>query len=278
MLVSELLVATLQAFGQRLTFRQGYIQLTLRFVFLIKLTEDTHEVRAGRPKIVVFPEGLPKVCLGLHEKFPAGLAGIRVFTLGPPDGPLLRHSDPSAGEAYELVGGLLSNDVSFNANVIYVHTLKSSNFENPSIPSFENRILGELGDPKDEMRLDADLTVGAFTFGYRFRYIGPMWVNAYEDFNALDTACPTPGSTVGCPPNNLDYADIRQYPRVYYHDLRLAWDIKDLGGFGKNFQFYVGVDNVLDRHPPLGSTGTGAGSAIYDIRGRNFYGGFRARF
>ena len=47
---------------------------------------------------------------------------------------------------------------------------------------------------------------------------------------------------------------------------------------GPNLNFYVGVDNVLDRMPPLGSTATGAGSAIYNFRGRNFYAGARARF
>jgi hypothetical protein len=35
---------------------------------------------------------------------------------------------------------------------------------------------------------------------------------------------------------------------------------------------------VLNKLPPLGSSGTGAGSSIYDIRGRNFYAGVRARF
>jgi hypothetical protein len=172
----------------------------------------------------------------------------------------------------------ITPDVKFSAGVIYTHNFKSSNFENPSLPDFENRILGELGDPKDEFRLDTDLSVGAFTLGYRLRYIGPMYVNAYEDFNELFSACPTPGSTVNCPPNNLDYSDIRKYNRVFYSDARIAWDLKGLGGLGKDFQFYVGVDNMFNKQPPLGSTATGAGSAIYDIRGRNLYTGFRARF
>jgi outer membrane receptor protein involved in Fe transport len=178
----------------------------------------------------------------------------------------------------------ISADVRFDANLIYVHNLQTSNFLNPSRPDFENRILGEVGDPEDEFRLDTDLTVGNFTIGYRFRYIGPAAFSAFEDTNELLTACPTLGSTVGCPPNNLDFADRRNVPAVYYHDLRFAFDLKDLGGFGKNYQFYVGVDNVFDRQPPLGIAATGAGpggvgnGAIYDIRGRQFYAGFRARF
>ena len=46
----------------------------------------------------------------------------------------------------------------------------------------------------------------------------------------------------------------------------------------RDYSFYFGVDNILDRNPPLGLTGVGAGSGIYNVRGRNFYGGFRARF
>lgn len=42
-----------------------------------------------------------------------GLVNIKVFVLGPPTGPLLRHGDPGSGEAYELFGGLTSNDLSF---------------------------------------------------------------------------------------------------------------------------------------------------------------------
>ena len=91
-----------------------------------------------------------------------------------------------------------------------------------------------------------------------------MYLNAYEDFNALQ----------GRNPQNADYADIQRYPAVFYHNLRGQWDLEDLGGFGKNAQFYVGVDNVLDTKPPLSLTGIGAGSVIYDFRGRT-YAGFR---
>ena len=167
----------------------------------------------------------------------------------------------------------ISSDVRFDTSLIFVHGLKSSNFENPALPAFENRILGELGDPVNEGRFDADLGYKDFTFGYRLHYIGRMWVNAFEDFNALPSAC-----TSTCPPLNADYADIHQYPRVFYHDIRFAWDLKNLTGLANDFQFYLGVDNIFNRIPPLGSTATGSGSAIYDVRGRNMYAGFRARF
>jgi outer membrane receptor protein involved in Fe transport len=169
--------------------------------------------------------------------------------------------------------GEISENVGFDTSLIYVHGLKSSNYENPALPNFENRLLNELGDPQDEFRFDLDLKLSNVTLGYRLHYIGPMYVNAYEDFNALPAAC-----TNTCPPNNADYADIPEYSEVFYHDVRFTWNLKGLGGFGRDFQLYAGVDNIMNKQPPLGSTATGAGSAIYDIRGRQIYGGFRARF
>ena len=168
----------------------------------------------------------------------------------------------------------LFDTVKMDSQLIYVRTLKASNFQNPSLPNFENRILSELGDPENEFRLDADFTVGKFTFGYRMHFIDKMYVNLYEDFNPLPTAC----STTSCPPNDLDYSAIAQFPSVFYHDVRFQYVFDSLGGFGKDFMIYAGIDNVFDKHPPLGSTATGSGSAIYDARGRNFYAGFRARF
>ena len=40
----------------------------------------------------------------------------------------------------------------------------------------------------------------------------------------------------------------------------------------------MNVNNIFNKVPPLGNTGLGSGSAIYDIRGRNYYGGIKARF
>ena len=40
----------------------------------------------------------------------------------------------------------------------------------------------------------------------------------------------------------------------------------------------TGADNLTDRLPPLGSTGIGAGSAIFDNIGRRFYAGVLAKF
>ena len=171
------------------------------------------------------------------------------------------------------VGG----NVKLNANLIYTHNLQDSNFENPSDPKFENVILKELGDPKDEFRLDTDVGIGAFTFGYRVRYIGPMYIGAYENVNSVG----------GRAPQNADVSDIEQFPEVFYHDIRLNWHVERGHTTSGDFDFYFGVDNLLNTAPPLGASGTGSGTvdrgggggaSIYDVRGRNFYAGFKTRF
>lgn len=159
----------------------------------------------------------------------------------------------------------LSPDANLFTRVIYTHNLKNSNFEDPTRPDFENRLLGELGQPEDEFQWNVDLTFNKFTIGYRMNYIGPMVINLYEDLYSLQ----------GRPPQNADYADILEYPTTVYHDVRFNLQI----GEGRNSSdFFFGIDNVADTAPPLGITGTGADAAIYRVRGRNMYAGIRARF
>ena len=154
------------------------------------------------------------------------------------------------------------------SNLIYTHNFESSNFQDPINPEFETRVLGQLGDPKDEFRWDFDFGFKPVTLGYRMRYIGPMFFNAYSTLFQIN----------GLPPSDVDAFPDKRFPSVMYHDLRLDFDF-DKDARGNAFKFYVGVDNVLDKGVPKGATtATGAGSAIYSFRGRNYYAGFRARF
>ncbi len=167
----------------------------------------------------------------------------------------------------------LSQDMRLAANLLFVHVLKRSNFEDVTNPNFENRIMSELGDPQDEARFDIDLGYKEFTFGYRFRFIGEQFTGAYETFR---------GGINGLPAANIDAISPQEYPVITYSDLRFEWNVgsaqENNDDRSKGLLFYAGVDNVFDQAPPLGSTATGTGSAIYDYRGRSFYAGFRARF
>jgi outer membrane receptor protein involved in Fe transport len=158
--------------------------------------------------------------------------------------------------------------VLFNTNLIYTHNLENSNFQDPTNPNFETRLLQQLGDPKDEFRWDFDLGFDEVTFGYRMRYIGPMYFNGYSTLFPIN----------GLPASDIDAFPSTRFNSVMYHDIRFDFDVAR-NADGQELKFYVGVDNVLDRGVPRGATtATGGGSAIYSFRGRNFYAGFRARF
>ena len=170
----------------------------------------------------------------------------------------------------------IGSDMKLSSRVIYTHTFQNSNFENPAYANFENYIGGELGDPIDEARVDLDFTRGPITFGYQAHIIGAQFTSTYENFNANNAGRGIPGVT-GLPLNS-DIVDIQQYPLVIYHNLRMDFRIGDRRAGKNELNFYLGVDNVTDQNPPLGLSGTGANGAIYSIRGRNFYAGFKAQF
>ncbi|MEJ5977941.1 TonB-dependent receptor [Novosphingobium sp. PS1R-30] len=168
----------------------------------------------------------------------------------------------------------LGGDWKVSASAIYTHNFQNSNYQNPAIPNFENRILSELGDPKDEFRINADVTFRRFTLGYQVQYISPMYVNFAENYVPLQDRAP----------QDADYSEIPMYPAVWYHDVRFEYKL-DEDSRGNRFSFFGGVDNLFNEIPPLGQTATGErvasggdGGNIYSIRGRQFYVGFKANF
>lgn len=144
----------------------------------------------------------------------------------------------------------------------WTHILTNRNFLNPTNPNFANSFMRELADPQDEVNVNASVKAGRYTLGYQVRYIGKQYLNTYEDYNSIN----------GQPPQNADWADIIYYPAVFYHDARFSIDVTE------RFNFYMGVDNILNRMPPFGLTGVGGGSGIFDNKGRNFYAGVVAKF
>lgn len=146
--------------------------------------------------------------------------------------------------------------------LVWTRTLNRNEYTNPSEPDYVDVLLGELGDPKNRVNFDATVKFGKVAIGYQGRFIDKMYLNAYEDYNSVN----------GGPPQNADYASIKKYPTVFYHDIRMSVDVTEKA------QFYLGVDNVGNKMPPYGLTGIGGGSGIYDVRGRYFYLGVKAGF
>lgn len=149
-----------------------------------------------------------------------------------------------------------------NVKGAWTHVIQRDNFTDPSRPNYKNVITGELGDPQEAFNIGTDVRIGNVTLGHTFRYIGKMYLNTFEDYNGVN----------GEPPQNLDYAQIKMYPSVTYHDI--SFDLV----VNQRFNIYGGINNVGDAKPPYGLTGVGSGSGIYDNRGRFFYMGARARF
>ncbi|KQM63216.1 hypothetical protein ASE75_12095 [Sphingomonas sp. Leaf17] len=153
-------------------------------------------------------------------------------------------------------------DVRLAANAIYTHILESSSFLNPLQPAFADTVVDELGSPKDQVSLNLGADFGDFTLDTNFRYLSKQAVGAIENRIAFQDRAP----------QNLDDFSVPFYPDVLYIGMKVGIDI------GDRSNFYVGVDNLTDRLPPLGTTGIGAGSAIFDNIGRRFYAGMTAKF
>lgn len=147
---------------------------------------------------------------------------------------------------------------------VYTLALQNNSFLSPTDPGRADRTLGELGDPVNAFNINAALKSGPITFGYKFRYLDKMTNGAYENYYSFQ----------GRAPQNADAFEeqYRLYPVVTYHDVRFDVDVN------KDYNFYVGVDNVTNKQPPFGTSGAGAGSAIYTNTGRFFYAGFLGKF
>jgi outer membrane receptor protein involved in Fe transport len=149
-----------------------------------------------------------------------------------------------------------------NARGVMTLTLERNNFINPSNPGFAVHQLDTLGDPAMSANLSLSYGRNNWDLQWTTQWIGRMYVNAYEATHTFQGRAPT----------NPDATNILQYPNVFFHSVRA--DLK----VDKHFRFYLGVNNIFDRLPPLGLTGTGAGSSIYSDIGRFFYGGAQVDF
>lgn len=129
-------------------------------------------------------------------------------------------------------------------------------------PDRATRSKKTLGDPEWQFNLNAAVSYKEFTFIYEGRFIDRMLVGAYE----------TQLGYQGRPPTNADAFPFLYYPEIFYSDIRMEFEADD------TFEFYVGVDNVLNRLPPYGLTGSGDGSNIYNNTGRFFYAGVNVDF
>jgi outer membrane receptor protein involved in Fe transport len=154
------------------------------------------------------------------------------------------------------------DDAVLNLKGLVSWVKKKNTFSAVSDPTFANTTLREVGDPEWEANFKANLNLGRFSVGYDLRWIDKATIGNYEDQFSFQ----------GRPPENADLTEEVFYPDVFYHDIRFEFKPAE------RFKFYVGVDNVTDRLPPLDLTGTGGQSGIYNVLGRFFYAGAEVKF
>ncbi|QNO27057.1 TonB-dependent receptor [Sphingopyxis sp. OPL5] len=169
----------------------------------------------------------------------------------------------------------------FSLRAIATHLIRLDNYTQPLNPLEPNRQMSELGDPRWAANASVNYDFGELDLSWSVRYIGKQTIGTYEAQHSYQGACPasgniplgggtcTPGAIVTLPPTNPDaFAEVN-YPDVFYHNFRANMEID------KKFNFYIGVDNVFDKLPPLGLLGTAAGDP-FDSFGRYFYAGIKA--
>ena len=181
-----------------------------------------------------------------------------------------------------------SNGDKVSFRTIATRVMLLDNFVDPTRPDLPNRQLSELGDPKWAANMSLNYDFGPVDFTYTARYIGKQTIGTFETQNRYTGVCPssgpsagltgfsgrtcTPGQLALLDPQNNDFTQEVYYPGVIYHNVRLNFSVED-----NKFNFYIGIDNVMDKKPPFGLLGI-AGGDPYDTFGRFLYAGFKANW
>ena len=105
---------------------------------------------------------------------------------------------------------------------------------------------------KDQFTFNTNASSGPFSLAYNLRYMSAVTASS----------------------------GLYNIPAYWYHDLQGKFTIDA----AQKFEFYVGVNNLFDKQPPLVTSGnsqwpgTNTVADTYDLYGRMLYAGFRAKF
>lgn len=242
---------------------------TPSFIPGLSITADYYDIEVRSLIAVLGPQTILNLCYGdpgginnqycaLIQRDPGGL-----ITPGfPISGGINYAAQDTRGVDVEIAyRHSFDNGHRLNMRLIGTRVLALTNFTNPTNPDFGNRQLGELGDPIYAANFHLNYDLGVFDIGYTVRYLGRQTIGEWENYFSFQDR----------PPLNADFTRERFYPDAFYHNLRLGWEVED------GFNFYLGVDNMFDKGPPLGLLGT-AGGEPYESFGRFFYFGTRLDF
>jgi len=130
----------------------------------------------------------------------------------------------------------------------------------PGDPTKDN-LKGEVGAARDRFTTSLGFASERFDLNFTGTYIG----KSYEDDQFL--------ASYDLAPKDISV------PAEFYLDMQATFKPAD------HYEFYFGMDNVLDNKAPnllsgtsFNTTGTDTDAGVYDVFGRRFYAGVRLRF
>jgi outer membrane receptor protein involved in Fe transport len=155
--------------------------------------------------------------------------------------------------------GWLMGGVTLNARVAWTHLLKGFVVTVPGIAP--DPFAGEIGTPKNKINGTLGFAGAKWNLSFSGTYIG----KSYEDQEFLANF-------------GLDHHAISIDPE-FYLDAQVSFRP------ARTYEFFAGVDNLLDNQAPnilsgspFNITGADTAAATYDVYGRRFYAGARLRF
>lgn len=164
--------------------------------------------------------------------------------------------DAEINYVWDLSGMSDSTDLgSIDFRLVGTYLINNDSFPFQTNPTFVDEEKGELGDPEWNANFNATWRITDWTFNYELRYISSMLLVEQDDLEAVP-----------------DLQDITETGDAWYHDIQVRYQVTE------DIEFFAGINNLFEEHPPLNLSGAGTGSAIFDNIGRFYYGGLRANF
>jgi iron complex outermembrane recepter protein len=166
--------------------------------------------------------------------------------------------DVTLTNRFDLAG--LGLPGAINARVAYTHLFKNYLIALEGTP--KDHSAGEIGTAKDRFTAFVGYSDDTINWNFTGTYIG----RSCEDDATLSAFFDLPRCAI-------------KVGAEFYLDTQATFKA------GDNFEFYVGVDNLLDNDAPLiltnttfNTTGTDTAADVYDVFGRRYYAGARLRF
>jgi len=160
--------------------------------------------------------------------------------------------------------------LNMNARVAWTHVLEG--FVIPVPGSEKDPFAGEIGTAKDRVNGTIGFNTNKVGLSFTGTYIG----KSFEDNNYLDRINAARARFDIGPP--LDKNDLAT-PAQFYLDAQATFTP------ARQYEMFVGVDNLLDNDAPnllsgttFNTTGSDTAADVYDIFGRRYYAGVRLRF